>query len=191
MLNDLEAWQIPPVVAVMCRVPMQEEEREEIVRALLTRWLIMLRSQAGREAVVITQTLTHKITSLHLETIRNARKSREKRTMMPKTGSKYVPGRGVPLTSKRFPWPEAAQDSADAVQVDHILSLAVSLGLLPHLVNTAVFTKEVSTSEIDVESRFVGSFQRTFKGISMQMIGFSRLFVAFSAAGGELHGAPL
>ena len=38
---------------------------------------------------------------------------------------------------------KSGQEGADAVQVDHILSLTVSLGLSPHLVNTAVFTKEV------------------------------------------------
>ncbi|CAJ1366020.1 unnamed protein product [Effrenium voratum] len=82
VLDNLEPGHIPPIVATLCRVPMKEEDKEEVVRALLTRWLLMLRNE------------------------------KEKFT--------------------------------GAITIQQILSLTVSLGLTPDLVNTAVFTKDVS-----------------------------------------------
>eukprot|EP00435_Cladocopium_sp_Y103_P047040 s1076_g13.t1 len=81
VLQSLEPNHIPPIVATICRVPMKEEDREEVIRELLVKWLRMLEQE------------------------------------------------------KEHP--------TGAVTIQQILSLAVSLGLSPDIVNTAVFTKEV------------------------------------------------
>eukprot|EP00928_Gymnodinium_smaydae_P097427 TRINITY_DN8829_c0_g1_i1.p1 TRINITY_DN8829_c0_g1~~TRINITY_DN8829_c0_g1_i1.p1 ORF type:complete len:954 (-),score=234.48 TRINITY_DN8829_c0_g1_i1:64-2751(-) len=54
VLADLPAAFIPPIVATLCRVPLQLEERERALRALLGRWLSMLRSEREQPTGAIT-----------------------------------------------------------------------------------------------------------------------------------------
>jgi len=60
VLEDLMPAHIPPIVATLCRVPLPHEERERAVRALLSRWLAMLRAEQAHTsgAVTIPQVLS-------------------------------------------------------------------------------------------------------------------------------------
>lgn len=54
VLEDLGSSHIPPIVATICRVPLQRDQRERVLRALVGRWLSMLRREHELQAGTIT-----------------------------------------------------------------------------------------------------------------------------------------
>eukprot|EP00929_Paragymnodinium_shiwhaense_P083477 TRINITY_DN44509_c0_g1_i1.p1 TRINITY_DN44509_c0_g1~~TRINITY_DN44509_c0_g1_i1.p1 ORF type:complete len:1013 (-),score=244.11 TRINITY_DN44509_c0_g1_i1:73-3111(-) len=54
VLDDLVPAHIPPIVASICRVPLPDEERARILRALLSKWLTMLRHESQQPTGGVT-----------------------------------------------------------------------------------------------------------------------------------------
>eukprot|EP00931_Biecheleriopsis_adriatica_P075785 TRINITY_DN49579_c0_g1_i1.p1 TRINITY_DN49579_c0_g1~~TRINITY_DN49579_c0_g1_i1.p1 ORF type:complete len:990 (+),score=235.40 TRINITY_DN49579_c0_g1_i1:38-3007(+) len=54
VLDDLGPAHIPPIVATICRVPLKAEDREQALRAVLSRWLLMLRHEQEQPTGAIT-----------------------------------------------------------------------------------------------------------------------------------------